>query len=200
MERARAQQKEYGRKGAARTTLLLVQAIQAGGVDGQTVLDIGGGLGAIQHKLLAAGASQATHVDASTAYLNVAREEAERRDLAERIIHLRGDFVDLAPQIPPADIVSLDRVICCYDDMQALVRLSAQRARRRYGLVYPRDTWWLRAGIRLADLFLRLFGSQFQVYAHRTRAVETILQEEGLERVYYRRAGVWQVAVYARQR
>jgi magnesium-protoporphyrin O-methyltransferase len=175
---------------------MLIAALEQGGVAGQTLLDIGGGLGAIQHALLAAGASRATHVDASSAYLVLARREAERRGLASRIATLHGDFVALAPRLPPADLVTLDRVICCYDDMPALVRLSARLARRRYGLVYPRDTWWLRAAIRLADLILRAFGSQFQAFAHRTRQVEGILQEEGLEKVYYRRTLLWQLAVF----
>jgi magnesium-protoporphyrin O-methyltransferase len=198
IDRARAQQKEYHRKGAARTTNLLVEAILTDGVEGQTVLDIGGGVGAVQHALLAVGASRAIHVEASSAFLQVAQEEAGKRSLAERVTHLLGDFVDLAPRIPPVDIVILDRVICCYDDMQALVRLSARRARRIYGLVFPWDTWWMRAGFRLADLWLRLFGNQFQIFAHCTQEVEKILTEEGLERLYYRRSGFWQVIVYKR--
>ena len=199
VKRARAQQKEYRRKGADRTTRQLVAALEQAGVAGQTLLDIGGGVGAIQHHLLAAGASRATNVEASPAYLDVAREEAGRRGLGDRITHLIGDFVGLAPEIPAADIVTLDRVICCYGDVQALVRLSAQRVRRQYGLVYPRDIWWVRAGIWVADTFQRLFGSQFRVFAHRTQAVEAILREEGLEKVYYRKTWVWQVAVYQRR-
>ena len=35
------------------------------------------------------------------------------------------------------DILTLDRVICCYPDMQKLVGLSAKRARKLYGLIYP---------------------------------------------------------------
>jgi magnesium-protoporphyrin O-methyltransferase len=90
-----------------------------------TLLDIGGGLGGIQHALLAGGVVQATYVDASSAYMKAAREEAIRREIDEQITFLHGDFVDLAEEIPSAEIVTLDRVVCCYDDMQALVRLSA---------------------------------------------------------------------------
>jgi hypothetical protein len=51
-----------------------------------------------------------------------------------------GDFVALAPALSAADVVTLDRVICCYDDMPALVGRSAALAERLYGVVYPRDT------------------------------------------------------------
>ncbi len=118
----------YRKKGAARTTRRLIAALEAEGVAGRSLLDIGGGVGAIPHALLQDGASTATTVDASAAYLDVARDEAARRGLSERIRFEHGNFVDLAPDIPSADIVTLDRVICCYDDMSALVRASAARA------------------------------------------------------------------------
>ena len=111
---------------------------------GATLLDIGGGVGVAQLDLLSAGLRSATDVDASSAYLDVAREEAQRRGYSERVSYRHGDLVALAPEIEPADIVTLDRVICCYHDMPALVRASAAKARRLYGLVYPHDAWWTR--------------------------------------------------------
>src|SRR6266508_4007771 len=83
----------------------------------RTLLDIGGGVGAIQHELLKAGAARATDVDASNAYLDAARAEAARQGHADRATFHHGDFVALADAIAPADIVTLDRVICCYHDM-----------------------------------------------------------------------------------
>src|SRR5947199_213845 len=83
------------------------------------------------------GASGATDVDASAAYLAAAREEAARQGHAERVAYHHGNFVDLAATLPPADIVTLDRVICCYHDMPALVERSSAKAARLYGLVYP---------------------------------------------------------------
>ncbi len=91
------------------------------------LLDIGGGVGAIAHALLQVGARQATDIDASTAYLAAARDEAARRGLVDRMSFQHGDFVALAPTLPATDIVTLDRVICCYDNMPELVSLSAAR-------------------------------------------------------------------------
>ena len=45
----------------------------------------------------------------------------------------------MSDEIEAADVVTLDRVICCYPDMEALVGRSAERALRLYGLVHPRD-------------------------------------------------------------
>jgi predicted TPR repeat methyltransferase len=195
---ADAQLEKMRRRGPLRTTRLLVEALRDRGVRGMTLLDIGGGVGAVQHQLLASGAKEATDVDASTAYLRAARSEAERLGLEGRVKYHHGNFLDVAPAIPPADIVTLDRVICCYDDMQGLVAASADKARSLYGLVYPRDAWWTRLGIRLMNLGHGIRGNQFRVFAHPTAAVESVLRAHGLERVFHRTAGLWQVAVFAR--
>jgi 2-polyprenyl-3-methyl-5-hydroxy-6-metoxy-1,4-benzoquinol methylase len=190
--------KRYRRKGPAKTTRMLIDALKAGGVRGMTLLDIGGGVGAIQQELLSAGASGATHVDASTAYLEVAREEAGCQGNAQRISFLHGDFVELAADIPPADIVTLDRVICCYHDMQALVGLSSARARNYYGLVYPRHTWWIRIGFAILNFILGFRNSPFRIFSHPTQAVNAVVRGNGLRQRFYAKSGLWQVVVYAR--
>src|SRR3990170_4333438 len=151
----------YRARGPDKTTRMLTEAIKEAGVAGLSLLDIGGGVGAIQHELLGAGVDHATNIDASTAYLSAARDEVERRGNAERVSYHHGNFVDLATDIEPADIVTLDRVICCYPDMEELVGLSAAKAGRLYGLVYPRDTWWVKFGLALMNFFLRLQRSSF---------------------------------------
>ncbi len=190
--------RRYRGKGPLPSTRILLQALRREGIGGMTLLDIGGGVGAIHHELLDSGASSATHVDASTAYLAAAREEARRRGHESRVRLLYGDFVELAPEIPPADIVTLDRVICCYPEMERLVGLSAARARRLYGLVYPRDTWWMRRTFPLMNLYHRARRCPFRVYLHPTEAVDEVTRGEGLEQVFYRATVVWQVVVYAR--
>ncbi|HEV8194411.1 MAG TPA: class I SAM-dependent methyltransferase [Ktedonobacterales bacterium] len=188
----------YRKRGLAKSTRLLVEALQAQGIDGLTLLDIGGGVGAIIHALLRAGARQATDVDASAAYLAVARDEAARQGLGERISFQHGDFVALAPTLPAADVVTLDRVICCYDDMPALVRLSAARAEHLYGVVYPRDTWWLRLFIRVQNVVMQAMRAPMRFFVHPTAAVDAMIRAQGLERRFYRTAGPWQVVVYGR--
>jgi 2-polyprenyl-3-methyl-5-hydroxy-6-metoxy-1,4-benzoquinol methylase len=129
----------YLHRGPARTTRLLLDVLRAEGVEATILLDIGGGVGAIQLEMLVAGVRSATDVDASGAYLEIAREEAQRRGYGDRLTYRHGDFVELAQEIEPADIVTLDRVVCCYHNMPALVGASSAKARQLYGLVYPRD-------------------------------------------------------------
>lgn len=188
----------YHSKGPIKTTRMLAQAIAAFGVKGLTLLDIGGGVGAIQHELLGAGVKRATDVEASTAYLAAAQAEARRRGHADHVTFQHGNFVELADEIAAADIVTLDRVICCYPDMERLVSLSAERALRLYGVVYPRDTWWTKIGLALENVYFRLRRSPYRSYVHPTQAVEAILSRLGFERQSYRQTLIWQVAVYRR--
>ena len=150
------------RKGKpANTTPLLVNALISQGVEALSPLDVGGGIGTIQLELLRAGAVAATSVEASSAYVQVARELAAQSAREHQITYVHGDFVSLAGTIPDADIVTLDRVICCYDDVKSLVSLSASKARRLYGVVYPRSAWWVRV-----PLFLGLADTGFYLRAN----------------------------------
>lgn len=189
----------YRRSGPVLSTRILLDALVAEGVAGLTLLDIGGGVGAIQHELLKAGAARATDVDVSNAYLDAAMAEAARQGHADRATFHHGDFVALADEIAPAAIVTLDRVICCYHDMPALVGRSSAKATRLYGLVYPRDTWWVRAGLKAENAMLWLQRTPFRVFAHRSAEVDAVVRRNGMERRFKRNAGPWQVVVYARQ-
>ncbi len=100
----------YRANGPGKTTRMLIEAIEAEGVGGLSLLDIGGGVGAIQHELIDAGVETVTSVDASTAYLNAAKAEAQRRGLTDHVSYHHGNFVDLAADIAHADIVTLERV------------------------------------------------------------------------------------------
>ena len=195
---AEQQMGKLRRRGPQKTTRILLDALKKHGVANRTLLDIGGGIGTIQHDLLAAGATEATSVDASSAYLAVSRAEAERLGQAGRIHYYYGNFVELAPGIPTADIVTLDRVICCFDEMEVLVGVSSAKARGIYGVVYPRSTWWVRLGVALANLRLALLGNPFRIFTHDSAAVEEVIRAQGLSRVAHHTAGMWQVALFAR--
>jgi len=189
----------YRRKGPEGSTRLLIDALRAGGVEGLSLLDIGGGVGVIQHELFKAGIKAATDVDASSSYLAAARSEAERLGHAGLTAFHHGNFVELAAEIGSADIVTLDRVICCYPDMQALVSLSADRARRVYAVVFPRDGWLMDLASFFGNLMLRLSRNQFRFFVHPTAQIEAILGARGFERRSYRTHGlIWQVIVFAR--
>ena len=189
----------FRRRGPIPTTKRLIDALRSAGVSGATVLDIGGGIGAIHHTLLDAGASTAMQVDASFEYVQSARQETARNGHANRVLFLRGDFVQWAANVPDADIVTLDRVICCYPDMESLVRNAATKSLRLLGAVYPRDAWWVRFGVRAINATRRMRGSKFRAYAHSPSAIDAVLRSQGLDRISAQRTWVWDIAVFVRR-
>jgi len=197
-ETARQDLLEYRADGADGSTRRLIDALLEAGISDATLLDIGGGIGAIQLELLAAGARTTTDVDASEAYLATARAEAEERGFADRTRYLHGDFVALADVVEPADVVTLDRVICCYPDGEALVSRSVAHARRLYGLVYPRDRWWVRLAMRLGNLGCFITRNEFRVHVHPQRMIERILRSAGWRPRYHHAGWIWQTAVWER--
>ncbi|MDP6550447.1 MAG: methyltransferase domain-containing protein, partial [Dehalococcoidia bacterium] len=188
----------YRTLGPRKLTQLLIEAIKEEGVEGQTVLDIGGGVGAIQHELLKAGAGNSTGVDASTAYIMAAEQEARAQGHAWRMNYVYGNFVEIAGDIQPADIVTLDRVICCYPDLERLLGLSSQRATRIYGVVFPMDSWASRSLARLFNSYLWLRRNPFRFFVHPSSAVDGLLRRSGFRRSFYHKSRLWQVAVYRR--
>lgn len=198
-KRAARDLKRYRASGPSKTTGWLLDHLLVEDVEGMTLLDIGGGVGAIQHSLIADGGVAKAHaVDASPAYVEVAEQEARRQGHDDRVHHHVGDFVDHADLVEVADIVTLDRVVCCYPAMEELVRLSAERAKRLYALVFPRDDWWVRALMVFPNLFLRLTRNPFRVFVHQHADMERVILAQRLRRRFHRRSAFWQVTVYER--
>ena len=191
--------RDYRKGRLVATTQALIDALVPAGVEQSTVLDIGGGVGAIQFALLDAGAREATSVDVSAPYLDAASEEAARQGRTGRITFQLGDFVELAPRIPAADIVTLDRVVCCYARMELLVRLSAERSRRLYGLVYPRDRWLERAVVQVQNVFRALWGNPFRSFVHSVAAMDALIRSLGFTLRHKVRTFAWEVAVYQKE-
>jgi Methyltransferase domain len=196
---AASQLSKYREKGPIASTQTLIDALKAEGVERATLLDIGGGIGAIQHEVLAAGAAHATGVDASAPYLEASREESERRGHGDRVTYRHGDFVELAESIPPVDVVTLDRVINVYPDWERLVEFSAAHAQRLYGLVVPRDTPFVRLVIFAMNLILRLRRKPVRASIRPVDRIERIARDSGLNPHFSRNVGpAWQVVVYRR--
>lgn len=199
-EHARDDLLDYRANGADGATRRLLDALIGEGVSGASLLDIGGGVGIVQLELLEAGVASSLDVDASGPYLAVAETEAAERGFGDRTEYRHGDFVALADEIQPAEIVTLDRVICCYPDVRPLVSRSAQHAQRLFGVVYPVDRWWTRLGIRVMNLVTRIQRSDYRAYVHSARLVDLLIRDAGLELRHHHAGMVWQTAVYARVR
>src|SRR5262249_38151606 len=127
---ARRIAKRYRKRGLDGTAREIAGFVAERGVEGATVLEIGGGIGEIQLGLLKRGASRSTNLELSSAYDDEARgllHEAGLEDRAHRLIH---DIATAGDRIEPADVVVLNRVVCCYPDYERLLTAAADHSRR----------------------------------------------------------------------
>ena len=190
--------KRYLKKGPSTTTKILLNAVNKIGVQGMTFLDIGGGIGAIQYALIKWGALNGVSIEASSAYIDSIKEETGENNLTEKVVFKHGDFTTIASDLNSSDIVTLDKVICCYDDMNRLVDLSSKLARKIYAVVYPRDNWWTKLFLPIINFYPKIKGSSFRLFIHPTNKVEDIIIKNGLKRIYNTTRLFWQVAVFIR--
>ncbi len=195
---ARRDLDRYRRKGPDKTTQLIIDGLRVAGLPNGTLLDIGGGIGVLHHELLDSSLTAAVHVEASAAYLETGKSESERCGVGDRVEFVHGDFVDLASTLGEADVVTLDRVVCCYPKYMPLVERAAGKARRLFALSLPKDVWYVRMVMGLENLIRRLRGNAFRTFVHSADAIDRFVKGLGFASVATSNTLTWSVTVYER--
>jgi magnesium-protoporphyrin O-methyltransferase len=195
---AKTDARRYLKNGLDPTGRRMLQALVDKGVVGASVLEVGGGIGSMQIELLRAGAVWATNVEIVDTYEMEARRLLETVGLADRVDRKVLDFAESSADVAGADLVVLHRVICCYPDMESLVRAAATHASHLLALSFPPDRWWWRIGAGLATAWFRLRGCGFRIYAHDPRRILATAASAGFRPFLEHRGLTWQVAVLER--
>lgn len=196
---ARREAREFRKNGLSKRIGVLVDRLPADGVEGAQVLDIGGGVGGAHHELLRRGAAGAVLVEVSPAYTAAARDLAQEFGHADAVEYRNGDFVALSEEIEPGDIVVLDRVVCCYPNMPALLETSAARSRRYYLLVAPRENWLLRAFERTIRLGMWLLRRKFRFFLHSLAEIDRRLEIRGFKKTFEAESLLWRSTLFAHE-
>lgn len=188
----------YRRKGLPPRARKLLKAIESRlPLKGKTTLEIGVGAGAVTIDMLRRGAVRATGVDAVAAQLAAARDLAADFDVADRVDFILSDFT-AQPQVTNADVVVMDRVICCYADWRALLDSAAGHANQLLALTYPRDTWWMRIVGHAMNFSRWLIRSDFRFYLHSPEKMRELMRARGLEPAVVGRYFAWEIAIAQR--
>ncbi len=198
MKTARRDLARYRKKGPNPTTRRLIGAVREHPIDGATLLDIGSGIGVLTHELLNGFVARATLVDESSAYQAVARDLADERGTMDRCTFVSGDFVEFQPSLPGADLVTLDRVVCCYPDVARLLGAVADTGASWCGLSYPRDRWYIRTSIAVLNFLLWIRRSKFRVFVHTQRHMLQLLQARGFNLRSESGTFVWKIVLLER--
>jgi magnesium-protoporphyrin O-methyltransferase len=189
--------RKYRRRGLQGTERETVEWLTRRGVDGLAVLEVGGGIGAVDIELLRAGAARATNLELSPSYEPVAERLALEAGVADRFTYRIGDLAE--EDAEPADAVVMHRVLCCYPDGDRLLRAGARHARRALVITVPRDdVWWTRAGATTVNGLLRLLRLRFRIYLHPVAKLVGGAEDEGLRRVHDEHDAVWRTLAFER--
>ena len=195
---ARAEADEFRKKGLNERDRLLAQALVQRGVKDATVLEIGGGVGGMQIELLKAGAARTIDVDIAQSYVQTAQELAQSLGFGGQMEHQVLDFAREADRVQPAEVVIMNRVICCYHDMPALVTPAAQHARRMLALVFPREAWWMSVGEKVMNFGMWLIRLDFRAFMHSHREIIAIVSGNGLRPTLDQHSGFWRMMIFER--
>jgi hypothetical protein len=196
--RAWREARRYERRGLEPTSRRIVECLTAQDVEGLTLLEVGGGVGAVQIELLKAGVAQAVSVELTPTYEKAAGELLRASGFKDRVERKVMDFVQAAEDVEGADIVVMNRVLCCYPDMPALAGAAATHARQVLVLTFPRRTWWTRLGLSLANLVLRMTRRGFQIFVHRPEQILATAEDRGLKATVDRAGIFWQMIALRR--
>jgi magnesium-protoporphyrin O-methyltransferase len=183
----------------------LLEALDDVGLQGRSVLDVGCGAGELALATLVHGAARAHGIDLGPGAIDHARALANDRGLTERATFEVGDGSS-AP-LPRADVVVLNRVVCCSPDLDALLINSTGAAGTVYALTAPVDRGpagaWNRASTwcsnRWFSLRRRKFGS-FRAFVYPVDRIDRTVRDAGFVPVRReRRRVVWELVVYGRE-
>jgi len=190
--------RRYQRRGPDASTRMLLAELRRWQLQDLELLDVGSGIGVIARELAAAGLASATLADASPAYLELARRNVGSRYGSHPTQFILGDFTTTAASLPEADVVTLDRVVCCYPDASALLSAAAARSRRLLAVTHPADRWYLRAGFSVMNFFLWIGRSPFRIFVHPTHQMAAVLEAAGFVRATHRESLLWSFSLYSR--
>jgi len=194
------------RKGrpAARITASLVEELERAGIRDRSVLDVGCGIGDLAIEVVRRGARGATGLELSRRSVEEARRLAQARGVADRTSFRVGDGARDA--LPPADVVVLNRVFCCYPDVDALLENSLAAAGAVYAFTTPPSDGFLgsvaRLTTRLSNIGYRLRKRTyrgFRIFVHDVGHIDARVRSAGFRpKVSGRRGLGWHLALYVR--
>lgn len=188
----------YRKKGLDSLARSLVSYLSRRDIDGAEVLEVGGGLGDLQLELFRSGAARSVNIELSGGYEEAAAELLDAAGFADRVERRLGDFVTMHDGLSTADIVVLNRVVCCYPRMPEMMEAAASKTERFLALTFPRERWFMKTAIAAGNMWWALRSCGFRAYVHPVDEIESIARSRGLEVAHRSRTLGWAAVVFER--
>ena len=196
---AKKQYRQYIKNGPSRVTLKIIQQLPGQPIQGKSLIDVGGGIGALQWWFLQMGGAQTTAIDASTSYLQEAEKHASSKAWDVKTHFILGDYIEVHTKADRPDFITLDKVICCYPDYKEIIELSCQKAKTHVALSYPIDGIISQIFIWFEVLFVKLKTSSFRPYVHSVISIREVFEQQGYTRISHTMAFPWHIETYQRR-
>jgi 16S rRNA G966 N2-methylase RsmD len=191
---ARRMAKRYRKHGLDKSARRMVAFLESRGIEGATVLEVGGGVGEIQLELLKRGAARTVNLELSGAYESEARQLAREAGVEGRTDRRLHDIAVEPAAVETVDVVVLHRVVCCYPDYERLLGAAGDHAGRLLVFSHPPRNLISRTFVAAQNLGFRLARREFRTFAHPPAAMLEVLERRGLRPTYEHHGVPWHIA------
>jgi magnesium-protoporphyrin O-methyltransferase len=178
--------KRFRKKGLAKEQRLLLE-------------EIGCGVGGLHLTLLQRGAKNALGIDISQGMISYAKQLSSDLGMEGKTTYVHGDFTEKENDIPPTDIVMMDKVVCCYENLDLLLDRSLAKTNNLYAISFPRNYFLVRAMAKSAIKFGKLFHWSFSPYWHDWDRMVQRIRNNGFNEGYRNQTFMWTVCVFQRR-
>jgi magnesium-protoporphyrin O-methyltransferase len=149
--------------------------------------------------MLKHGAERAIGIDISEGMIEGAKQLSGELGFSERTEYHLGDFVQMNGVIEQADITVLDKVVCCYEDVDALLQKSLAKTRHIYALSFPKPNVLVKVVIHIPILLGKAFRWSFRPYWHDWNELVHTIQENGFLQTYQNSTVFWSLYVFEKK-
>lgn len=185
--------RRYGRRGLNATQRRMISFLVERGIQGASVLEIGGGVGELHVELLRRGARHVTNLEISSGYEPLAAQLLEQTGMNDRVTRRFLDIATSPDDVEAADIVVLHRVVCCYPDYQRLLDAAGSHANKLLVFSHPPRNLVTRSVQAWDNFRRRVKGNGFRSWSHPPGAMVAVLTARGLTPTYRHRGFAWHV-------
>jgi magnesium-protoporphyrin O-methyltransferase len=199
LKTAQKQYRKYIKKGPGRVTQKIIDQLSNFSIHQEDVLiDVGGGIGALQWWFLSQNGKNTVGVDASSGYQKIANKHALDLNLSDRSTQLFGDFACLELSALKGNYVTLDKVICCYPDFKSVLQKAVNTHPEVISLSYPLHGYLASIIRGFGVLFMKILGTSFKPYVHNGKHVQLLLIDLGYQLKYQDILFPWRIQTFVK--
>tara|TARA_Y100000590_G_C15493568_1_gene928786 strand:+ start:15 stop:686 length:672 start_codon:yes stop_codon:yes gene_type:complete len=188
--------RKYRSKGLPEQSKLIFDYLVCHGINDHSILEIGSGAGALHMNLVNAGAKRSVGVDASEWASKAAESLKAEIDPLINSITIVAEFSKVQQDYGKFSVVIMDRSICCYPDLNGLLRSAIGHSTDLIAISIPRKLIWIRLGAILVNMFQSLLRKKYRIYVHAQDKVDNTFEDHNFKLIHSDQTRIWQIAVY----